>query len=54
MSVQQITKQALLVTEKEKRLLEILRRIKHAKDIPVTVVDGEPTEIGMYREVTRL
>lgn len=47
-------KTTLLVTEKEKHLIEELRKIRFAKDIPITVVDGEPTEIGTFREGKRL
>jgi hypothetical protein len=47
-------KTAMLVTEKEKKLIEKLRKIKFAKDIPVTVVDGQPTEVGIFREDERL
>ncbi len=47
-------KTALLVTDKEKKLIEELRKIKHSKEVPVTVVDGQPTEIGIFKEQIRL
>lgn len=47
-------KTALLVTEKERKLIEEFRKIKFAKEIPVTVVDGQPTEIGEHKETIRL
>lgn len=47
-------KTAMLVTEKEKKLIEKFRKIKFAKDIPVTVIEGQPTKIGAFREEENL
>jgi len=43
-------KTPLMVTEREKKLIEKIRRIKYAKEMPITIVDGEPTKIGTFRE----
>jgi hypothetical protein len=49
------TKKAFLATEKEIKLIEHIRSIKGmAKDVPITVINGEPTEIGRYKEGERL
>jgi hypothetical protein len=47
-------KSAMLITEKEKKLIEYFRGVKFAKEVPVTVVNGEPTEIGEHKEVKKL
>jgi predicted transcriptional regulator len=47
-------KHGMLVTEKEKKLIEKLRTIKFAKEITVTVVEGEPTKTGVYKEEENL
>jgi hypothetical protein len=48
------TKKAFLATDKEIKLIEELRKVKFCKDIPVTVVDGQPTEIGEFKDRKRL
>jgi len=47
-------KSARLITEKEWKLIERIRNVKFAKDITVTIVDGQPTRIGKYKEEEEL
>jgi hypothetical protein len=49
-----VEKIALLVTDKEKKLIEKIRQIKFSKEVVITVVDGQPTEIGIYKDAERL
>lgn len=46
-------KTALLATEKERKLIEEIRKIESA-EISIKVLKGEPVEIGHYREGKRL
>jgi hypothetical protein len=48
------TKKPILATEKEIKLLERTRKIKYAKDILLSIVDGQPIEIGEHIEKERL
>ncbi len=46
-------KVALLVTEKEKKLIEELRKIRYG-EVVVIQVEGQPVEINKIREKIRL
>ena len=46
-------KVALLVTEKEKKLIEELRKIRYGEAV-VIQVEGQPAEINKIREKIRL
>lgn len=46
-------KTALLVTEKEKKLIEELRKIRYG-EVVVIQVEGQPVEINKIREKIRL
>lgn len=46
-------KTALLVTEKEKKLIEELRKIRYG-EVVVIQVEGQPAEINKIREKIRL
>lgn len=46
-------KTALLVTEKEKKLIEELRKIRYG-EVVVIQVEGQPVEINKIKEKIRL
>jgi hypothetical protein len=48
-----ITKTSIYLTEKEKKLIEELRKIKYG-EVVVIQVDGQPAEIDKIREKLRL
>jgi len=48
-----VEKIALLVTEKEKKLIEELRKIRYG-EVVVIQVEGQPVEINKIKEKIRL
>jgi len=48
-----VEKIALLVTEKEKKLIEELRKIRYG-EVVVIQVEGQPAEINKIKEKIRL
>ena len=47
-------KVAFLVTPRERKLIERIRQVKFARDVTITIVDGQPTRIGKYKEEEEL